>query len=64
MNAATDPILIDMPMPIFTPRLLLRPSKEGDGRCLAQAKRESWPELGKWLPFAEGSIENVTNDGG
>ena len=58
----TDPLLVDVPMPITTPRLVMRPSQAGDGAALAEAKRESWPELNRWLPFAEGPVESVDDE--
>ena len=47
-------------MPIRTPRLLLRPAQPGDGAQLFDAKRESWPELGRWLDWAGGPVEAVS----
>ena len=48
----TDPLLVEMPMPIITPRLLIRPAQSGDGQALAEAKQASWPELQKWMEWA------------
>lgn len=36
------PILLDLPMPIITPRLLLRPPQPGDGIALNAAVSESY----------------------
>ena len=58
-----DPLLIELPMPIRTPRLLLRPGQPGDGAQLLDAKRESWPELGRWLDWAGGPVEAITECG-
>ena len=58
-----DPLLIELPMPIRTPRLLLRPGQPGDGAPLLAAKRESWPELGRWLDWAGGPVEAISEDG-
>lgn len=44
-----SPLLIDVPMPVETPRLLLRPVMPGDGRETHEAKVESWDSLKKWL---------------
>lgn len=55
-----DPVLIELPMPIRTPRLLLRPGQPGDGAPLLEAKRESWPELGLWLAWASGPVDALT----
>jgi RimJ/RimL family protein N-acetyltransferase len=48
----SDPILIDVPMPIRTPRLLLRPKQVGDGAITADAVEETWDELHKWMRWA------------
>ncbi len=56
----TDPLLIETPMPIRTPRLLVRPGQPGDGAQLLEAKRESWPELGRWMQWASGSAEALS----
>ena len=56
----TDPLLVEMPMPIRTPRLLVRPGQAGDGAQLLEAKRESWPELGRWQQWASGPAEALT----
>ncbi|EKD72025.1 MAG: GCN5-related N-acetyltransferase [uncultured bacterium] len=46
------PILLDLPMPIETPRLLLRPPQLGDGRVVNEAIIESLDELKKFMPWA------------
>lgn len=46
------PILIDIPMPIVTPRLLLRPVMPGDGAALNEAQGETWEQLHRWMPWA------------
>ncbi len=48
-----DPVLVDVPMPIMTPRLMLRPPQAGDGAACFEAKEASWPELTKWMEWAE-----------
>ena len=59
------PILLDLPMPIVTPRLLLRPPAPGDGKALNQALLESWDALSAEMTWAaekptiEQSEENV-----
>lgn len=50
---ADGPVLIDLPMPIRTPRLLLRPRRPGDGEFTLAAIRESWDELHRWMVWAE-----------
>lgn len=44
---------MDVPMPIRTPRLLLRPKQAGDGAITADAVAETWDELHKWMRWAE-----------
>lgn len=44
-----DPILLDLPSEIATPRLLLRPPRAGDGNALHRAIVESLPELRRFL---------------
>lgn len=55
----TDKVLVDVPMPIVTDRLIIRPPQSGDGKALSEAKKESWNDLKPWLPFAKGSVDNV-----
>lgn len=57
-----DPVLVDVPMPIVTPRLILRPPQAGDGAALADAKRASWPELKPWMPWATGKVEDISDE--
>lgn len=45
-------VLIDVPMPIKTPRLILRPPQAGDGKAVYDAKQESMADLKKWMPWA------------
>jgi RimJ/RimL family protein N-acetyltransferase len=49
----SDPILLDLPMPIRKARLLLRPQRPGDGAASAAAVAESWDELHMWMAWAE-----------
>ena len=51
--AALNPVLIDVPMPIRTPRLLIRPKQVGDGASTFAAVAETWDELHKWMRWAE-----------
>ncbi len=47
-------ILIDLPMPITTPRLIIRPAMPGDGAALYEAKKETWGMLNRWMmPWAK-----------
>lgn len=55
--APFSPVLIDLPMPIRTPRLLLRPKQVGDGAITSAAVAETWEELHKWMRWAENRDE-------
>lgn len=48
-----SPVLIDLPMPIRTPRLLIRPKQVGDGNLAATAIAETWDDLHQWMRWAE-----------
>jgi RimJ/RimL family protein N-acetyltransferase len=51
--AMTDEqILVDLPLPIETPRLILRPAMPGDGAETAQAVEETWDDLRQWMDWA------------
>lgn len=45
------PILLDLPMPIQTARLLLRPLMPGDGKQVFEAVEESREQFKLWLPW-------------
>jgi ribosomal-protein-serine acetyltransferase len=47
------PILIDLPMPIETDRLIIREPRFGDGQVIYEAKAETWDMLHKWMPWAK-----------
>lgn len=51
----TNPILIDIPVPIETDRLIIRPPSPGDGALVTAAKRETWDDLTRWMPWAKGT---------
>lgn len=51
--AITDSVLIDVPMPIRTPRLTIRPKQIGDGAIVFAAVMETWQELHQWMRWAE-----------
>jgi len=55
--APLSPVLIDLPMPIRTPRLLIRPKQVGDGAITSAAVAETWEELHKWMRWAENRDE-------
>lgn len=48
-----NPILIDLPMPIRTPRHLIRNPLPGDGPAVNAAILDSLKELQPWMPWAE-----------
>jgi RimJ/RimL family protein N-acetyltransferase len=50
---SANPVLIDVPMPIRTPRLLIRPKQFGDGAITSAAVYETWEELHRWMRWAE-----------
>lgn len=47
-----NPLLIELPMPIETPRLLIRGPRPGDGPELRSAIGDSFMELSEWMPWA------------
>jgi RimJ/RimL family protein N-acetyltransferase len=49
----SNPVLIDVPMPIRTPRLLIRPKQVGDGAITSAAVAKTWDELHSWMQWAE-----------
>ena len=46
-------VLIDVPMPIRTPRLTIRSKQLGDGGITSAAVAETWEELNRWMRWAE-----------
>lgn len=54
-----NPVLIDVPMPIRTPRLLIRPKEPGDGAPTAAAVAETWADLHQWMAWAEDLDDNT-----
>ena len=53
-----EPILLDLPMPIVTPRLVIRPAMPGDGAATHEAIKETFDQLQRWLPRASKEIES------
>ena len=51
------PILIDIPLPIETPRLLLRPVQPGDGAAMFEAQQETWESLKRWMDWTEEGLD-------
>lgn len=58
---ADNPVLIDVPMPIRTPRLLIRPRQLDDGEFALAAVRETWDELHRWMSWAE-NLDEFTSE--
>jgi len=58
---ADNPALIDLPMPIRTPRLLIRPREPGDGELAFAAISETWDQLHRWMWWAE-DLDQLTPD--
>ena len=56
--AAEESVLIEVPMPIRTPRLLIRPKQAGDGAASAAAVAETWEDLHQWMAWAERLEDN------
>jgi ribosomal-protein-serine acetyltransferase len=46
------PILMDLPVPIITPCLILRPPEIGDGISVNKAIIESFEVLNQFMPWA------------
>ncbi len=55
VNTPINPILIDVPVPIETDRLIIRPPRAGDGAAMAAAKAETWDDLTRWMVWAKGT---------
>ena len=47
-----DPVFLDIPVPIRTERLVLRPARIGDGAAIADAVAESYDALHPWFHAA------------
>ena len=55
-----DPLLLDIPAPILTPRLVLRPPQMGEGGVISEAVRETWKDLHTWEDWAVNIEEQAT----
>lgn len=55
------PILLDLPFPVLTPRLLIRPCAPGDGKGVYEAQLESVGVMRPWMTWAreEMSLEKT-----
>jgi RimJ/RimL family protein N-acetyltransferase len=61
MMMTVKPILLDIPMPIETPRLIIRPVAPGDGANINAAKAETWEQIHAWMPWAK-TMSSVDDD--
>jgi RimJ/RimL family protein N-acetyltransferase len=52
MESKPKPILLDLPMPILTPRLCIKPREVGEGPIINQAICSSLEHLKRWMPWA------------
>lgn len=52
MTPATEPLLIDLPDRLETPRLVIRCPRPGDGAAYFEAVRDSLDDLRPWMPWA------------
>lgn len=59
MTLPKEPILIDIPMPIRTPRLMIRNVLPGDGAAMYEIKKESFDDLCKWMPWTKLGVGTV-----
>ncbi len=59
--AVENPILVQIPLPILTPRLALRAPAPGDGAGFNAAILESFDDLKAWMPWAQArpSVEDT-----
>ncbi len=48
-----NPILIDIPMPIVTDRMIIREPRFCDGVAIHEGKEESFAEIHKWMDWAK-----------
>lgn len=54
-TSSIDPLLIEVPMPIRTPRLLIKPREKGEGRVIHEAIMENLEHLKPWMAWAHGA---------
>lgn len=61
MTNTLHPALIDIPVPITTPRLIIRPVMPGDGAEIYAAKIASWDDIKIWMPWAKeiGTVDDT-----
>lgn len=54
-----NPLMIEMPWPIETDRLILRPALPGEGSLVKEAAEETWEELQHWMIWAQKSMSHA-----
>jgi RimJ/RimL family protein N-acetyltransferase len=59
MVSEGNPVVVDAPMPIRTPRLLIRPRQLDDAAASVAAVRETWDDLHRWMTWAETLDDNT-----
>ncbi len=61
MSNINKDTLIDVPMPILTERLFIRPAMAGDGQKAFDAIEETYDDLAQWMPWTKNhsTIENT-----
>jgi len=52
-----QPILLDLPLPIVTQRLMVRPTMPGDGIVTHEAIKETFEQLQQWMPWTSKELE-------
>ncbi len=57
-----NPILLDLPLPIITKRITIRPIKPGDGNIMNEAVKESEEQFKKWLPWSSPLPSNQASE--
>lgn len=62
MSQIIDPVLIDIPVPITTPRLRIEAVAPGHGTYIHEMKTETWDQLLVWMPWAYTERETRTVD--
>lgn len=60
MMTTIDPTLIDIPMPITTPRLTIRNVLPGDGAAMQEIREETWDDLCKWMPWTNSGLGDIS----
>jgi RimJ/RimL family protein N-acetyltransferase len=62
MAADVDPLMLDVPLEMTTPRLLMRPPQHGEGAAINAAVRESIAQVARWMPWANPTPEPAATE--